>query len=73
MRHCLECERLGVVWNFCETTRIVPCSTCGGDGGGYEGGNERWIKCTACDGQGEFETELEPITLEDMDDAFRNH
>jgi hypothetical protein len=50
-----------------EPTRIIPCSCCGGDGGGYEGGNERWIRCTACDGKGEFETELDPITMEDLD------
>lgn len=69
MSDCIECERLGVVWRFCEATRVVPCSVCGGDGGGYEGGNERWIRCTACDGKGEFEIELEPITLEDLNDV----
>lgn len=51
MNHCIECERAGVAWKFCEATRIVPCSACGGDGGGYEGGNERWIRCAACDGR----------------------
>ena len=49
--------------------RIIPCGACGGDGGGYEGGNERWIRCVACNGQGELETELEPVSLEEMEDA----
>jgi hypothetical protein len=40
-------------------------------GGGFEGGDEVWIGYLACDGQGYIETEIEPITLEDMDDAFR--
>ena len=66
MTTCIECARLGP-WKFCEVTRIVTCSDCGGDGGGYEGGNERWIKCQACEGKGEVETEFEPITMEDLD------
>lgn len=52
-----------------EFSRIIACSCCGGDGGGFEGGNERWIRCTACDGKGEVETELEPVSLEEMEDA----
>ena len=51
-----------------EPTRIIACSCCGGDGGGYEGGNERWIRCAACDGKGEFETELKSIDMEDLDE-----
>jgi hypothetical protein len=67
---CLECSRLGP-WKFCadEPTRIIACSCCGGDGGGYEGGNARWIRCDACAGKGEVETELEPVSLEEMEDA----
>jgi hypothetical protein len=46
--------------------RIIPCFFCGGDKGGYDGGNERWIECAACDGQGELEVEFEPVELDDL-------
>ncbi len=47
--------------------RIVACSCCGGDGGFYEGGNERWTRCTACNGDGELEIELSPVGLDELE------
>src|SRR4051812_37772965 len=53
---------------LCEDeVRTVACAYCGGDKGHFEGGNERWIRCTACDGEGEFEVELKPVDLEDLE------
>lgn len=52
-----------------EPARLIACSCCGGDGGGYEGGNEIWIGCFACDSQGYIETELEPIEMEDLEQS----
>ncbi|MGY3527238.1 hypothetical protein [Bradyrhizobium sp. USDA 4452] len=49
--------------------RIFPCGACGGDGGGYEGGNEIWIRCDLCLGEGEFEIELATIEMEDLEEA----
>lgn len=56
-------------------TRIVPCEACNGDRG-FEsapyGVNHwdgapltHWIRCTACDGRGEFEVELQPVEMDD--------
>lgn len=73
MRWQMDCrEPLHFYWWECdckeEPTRLIACSICGGDGGSFEGGNERWVRCVACDGKGKFEAELEPITMEDLDD-----
>jgi hypothetical protein len=46
--------------------RIIVCVCCGGDRGhnDYDG---RWHVCRACDGEGEIEIEVEPVTMEDLD------
>jgi DnaJ-class molecular chaperone len=54
-------------------TRIIPCTTCNGDGGwpveaAWDGGREWWMDCPHCDGSGEQEIELAPVTLEDIED-----
>ena len=60
------------------TIFIDTCPDCGGDGGfesrpsGYDHTNgnpiTHWIKCRACDGSGEIETEHECRTLEDIEE-----
>lgn len=57
-------------------TRIVDCDHCGGDGGwetqprGFCSVRGTpitdWIECTACDGTGEMEIEVEPISQEEL-------
>jgi hypothetical protein len=37
--------------------RIVICDACGGDG------------CRYCDGKGELEVRVEPVTMEDLEEA----
>lgn len=56
--------------------RVIPCESCGGDGefnepyfrSDHSVGN-RHSKCTACAGTGEQVIELEPVTLEDLEEA----
>lgn len=45
----------------------ITCSCCGGDGGFMEGDQTRWMRCTACNGDGELEVEPEPIQIEDLE------
>lgn len=49
--------------------RIITCAVCGGDKGhmNFDG---RWERCPACEGEGEFEVELQPIEMEDLDEQF---
>lgn len=45
------------------------CRVCGGDGGWppeYPG--QSWLRCVACDGLGEIEFELTPVTIADFTD-----
>lgn len=49
-------------------TRIIPCSECGGDGGHHDFAGH-WARCSACIGKGEIEIELEPVTLEDLENV----
>ena len=60
-------------------TRIIPCPVCGGDRGhaipvdiNRRNGEliERWQSCEACEATGEIEVELEPIELEDLEEAY---
>lgn len=61
-------------------TRFVVCQACNGDGGWsyFTGGycrftgaaDEAWEVCNYCGGKCEEEIEVEPITLEDMEEAF---
>lgn len=66
--------------------RIEPCSCCGGDGGfevvdgpdyTHGGARTHWQECRACDGSGEEEVEVSPVTFDDlshdltMDEALR--
>ena len=46
--------------------RIIACVCCGGDRGHFDDGNQRWITCRACNGEGEIETEPEPVELDDL-------
>jgi DnaJ-class molecular chaperone len=52
----------------------VTCPACDGDGGGestptgYNPMTTHWINCVVCDGKGEIEINIEPRTLEDMDE-----
>jgi hypothetical protein len=56
--------------------RIIACPSCDGDRGwesapygiDYNDGSllTSWIKCNECDGTGEVEIEVEPITLNDL-------
>lgn len=46
---------------------MIPCECCGGDGGTYEGGNERWITCRACNGEGTVEVEMQPLNVDDLE------
>jgi hypothetical protein len=56
-------------------TRIIPCEECGGDGGFTEPVSlnpftgrikEKTYRCLTCNGTGEMEIELQPITIEDL-------
>lgn len=58
--------------------RLMPCPACGGDRGwaypvdiDRRDGSliERWEDCRYCDENGEVEVELEPIELDDLDEA----
>jgi hypothetical protein len=46
--------------------RVMLCAACGGDRGhmDYDGS---WSGCIACEEQGEFEVELQPIDCDDLD------
>lgn len=46
--------------------RIIACVCCGGDRGHFDDGNQRWITCRACNGEGELEIEPEPVELDDL-------
>lgn len=46
--------------------RIIACVCCGGDRGHFDDGNQRWITCRACNGEGEIEIEPEPVELADL-------
>jgi hypothetical protein len=60
-------------------TRIIVCEECGGDGGfemlgpGCDPNTGApmtyWEECEVCQGKREIEQEVEPITLEDLDEA----
>jgi hypothetical protein len=47
-------------------TRIKHCETCGGDKG-FMDFDGSWMICPACDGWGEYEAVLEPVTLDDLE------
>ena len=60
-----------------DDTRIVPCSSCGGDGGhevltGYDPRDGSplgwWERCQTCKGTGDEEIEGQPLELEDLDE-----
>lgn len=63
--------------------RIMPCPECGGDGGfecptgtySHIDGSLHtvWRECRACDGAGDAEVTVQPITMEDltMEEALR--
>lgn len=57
--------------------RIQACDACGGDGYFDEPaawpGTARGYTCAACNGTGEQEVELEPITLEDLEKPECRH
>lgn len=56
---------------------VFPCVACGGDRG-FDVPHDinrcdgslitTWVDCIACDGLGEYEAELMPIDLADLDD-----
>lgn len=46
--------------------RILACVCCGGDRAHFDDGNQRWITCRACNGEGEIEIEPEPVELDDL-------
>lgn len=57
--------------------RVQPCCACGGDGGWevvdgpdytHGGARTHWQECRACDGSGEEEVELSPVTFDDLSD-----
>jgi hypothetical protein len=60
--------------------REMPCSKCGGDGGfsvpigiDHRDGSlrERIQACEACEGTGMIVVELEPVSLEDIEEERR--
>lgn len=54
-----------------EMERLVPCGLCGGDG--VFDCWSHYSKCSACDGSGFFAAELEPITLDDLEEIGGIH
>lgn len=57
-------------------TRIIICPDCSGDGGWSVPVNirisdgaliERWDNCMTCEATGEYEIEVEPIEMEDLE------
>lgn len=46
--------------------RILVCVCCGGDCGHFDDGNQRWVTCRACRGDGDIEIEPEPVELDDL-------
>lgn len=46
--------------------RIIACVCCGGDRGHFDDGNQRWITCRACNGEGEIEIEPEPVEMDEI-------
>lgn len=55
--------------------RLMPCEACGGDRGHDFGPVPtpygpfyRWTVCDACNGTGEVEVEMLPITMADLED-----
>jgi DnaJ-class molecular chaperone len=60
--------------NWMDRVRVMTCPECNGDGGGEivtghdpQGPITQWQRCGHCDGKGQIEQEVEPITLEDLD------
>lgn len=56
-------------------TRIVDCPACGGNGGWEDrpiapSGSGHWFKCSMCNGEREIELPCDPMTFDDMEDAF---
>ncbi|WEX10307.1 hypothetical protein [Chelativorans sp. AA-79] len=54
-------------------TRMICCPNCGGDGG-WDGEFSpvhygHWTACTYCEGTGNIEVDVEPITADDLDAA----
>lgn len=59
--------------------RIDPCPHCMGDKGHdvpydidrRDGSTiDRWVPCRLCDATGDVEIEVEPVELEDLEEAF---
>jgi hypothetical protein len=48
--------------------RNICCAACGGDKGHHDP-DGRWFDCVACSAHGEYEAELEPVTLDDLERA----
>ncbi|WP_354218630.1 hypothetical protein [Bradyrhizobium sp. JR7.2] len=46
-------------------TRKIMCAACGGDKGHHDPAG-RWFECIPCAGEGEYEAEVEPVTMEDL-------
>lgn len=56
-----------------ETHRMVPCETCGGDGGfdriaGHDPSGPVYADqlCSTCHGAGEYAVKMEPVSVDDV-------
>jgi DnaJ-class molecular chaperone len=52
--------------------RLIECPCCEGEGGWHEGCEDygHYVECDECKGTGGILGEVEPITLDDMEEVF---